>query len=356
MSETPYLFYASEISYFSGKVRPALRYKGIHFAEILPDFRDIKRRTGLHYIPVVITPDDETWQDTSDILDRLEAAHPKPPLYPTTPVQRVVSYLFELYADEFMILPAMHYRWNFEESEIKARGDFAAMQDDAARANAFADTMKGSLPILGVSDATIVPIETHFDDLLTALENHFDAHRFLLGDRPSLADCALMGPMYAHLYLDAVPGRIVREYHRVAQWIERMNHPVPGDTGKWHARDALPKTLRPVLELIGHDAVPWIADGVAAIERHAKKELPHGGPVPRFVGKVESSLRGRTTERGVQAYTLYMAQRPIDAFRSLAKDERKKVDSALSGTGCSALFDLALKHRARKDGFELVLS
>ena len=356
MSERPYLFHAADISYFSGKVRPALRYKGIRYAEVLPDFADIRKRTGLHFIPVVVTPDDDTWQDTSDILDRLEAAHPQPPLYPTTPVQRVVSYLFELYADEFLVLPAMHYRWNFEESELKARGDFAAIQDDAARADAFADTMKGSLPFLGVSDATIVPIETHLDDLLTALENHFGEHRYLLGDRPSLADCALMGPMYAHLYLDAVPGRIVREYHRVANWVERMNHPVPGDAGKWCARDALPKTLRPVLELIGHDAVPWVADGVAAIEAFAKKELPDGGAPPRIVGRVESTLRGRTTERAVQAYTLYMAQRPIDAYRALAKAERAKVDAALRGTGCGALFDLHLPRRMGKDGFELVLS
>ena len=30
-----YRFYASEVSYFSGKVRPALRYKRLPFVEIL---------------------------------------------------------------------------------------------------------------------------------------------------------------------------------------------------------------------------------------------------------------------------------------------------------------------------------
>ena len=356
MSDRPYLFYGADISYFSAKVRPALRTKGVRHAEVLPDYADIKRRTGLHYIPVVVTPTDETWQDTSTILDHLAAAHPEPPPFPTTPVQRVVAYLFELYADEFMLLPAMHYRWNFEESELKARSDFAALQDDAARAHRFAETMKGTLPMLGVRDDTIVPIATHLDDLLTALETHFEEHGYLLGERPSLADCALMGPMYAHLYLDAVPGRILHEYHRVANWIERMNHPVPGAKGKWLARDALAPTLRPVLKLIGRDAVPWVLDGVKAIERWAKAGIPADRRPPRIVGTTTSSLRGHEAERGVQAYTLWMAQRPIDAYRALSASARKKVDEALAGTGGEKLLACEPRVRLAKEGFELVVA
>ena len=70
-----YRFYGAEISYFSAKVRPALRRKGVHFAEILPTPEAYRKvilpRTGLAFIPVLVTPEDETWQDTSDILDAL---------------------------------------------------------------------------------------------------------------------------------------------------------------------------------------------------------------------------------------------------------------------------------------------
>ena len=37
----PYRFYGAEISYFSAKVRPALRYKGIHYVELLPDYQGL---------------------------------------------------------------------------------------------------------------------------------------------------------------------------------------------------------------------------------------------------------------------------------------------------------------------------
>ncbi|MEO1914117.1 MAG: glutathione S-transferase N-terminal domain-containing protein, partial [Myxococcales bacterium] len=109
-SDRPYEFHAFDVSYFSAKVRPALRYKRVWYDEIRADVRYIKQRTGLAFIPMLITPEDEAWQDSTDIYDRLEARHPEPPLFPATPLQRIAAHLIELYTDEFALIPAMHYR------------------------------------------------------------------------------------------------------------------------------------------------------------------------------------------------------------------------------------------------------
>src|SRR5262245_30163685 len=130
-----YRFYAAEISYFSAKPRPALRYKHVPFDEILPTpqaYREVIRpRTGLNQIPVLVTPEDETFQDSSVILDELERRFPDPPLYPTTARQRMLGYLLEIYTDEFLMLPGVHYRWSYEESKTKALADFAASNGEA---------------------------------------------------------------------------------------------------------------------------------------------------------------------------------------------------------------------------------
>ena len=95
-------------------------------------------------------------------------------------------------------------------------------------ANAFADRISGSMPLVGVVPESIPAIEAHTRDLLARLSTHFARHPYLLGGRPSLADCALMGPLYAHLYLDAVPSRLLRETAPlVCHWIQRMNNPDP---------------------------------------------------------------------------------------------------------------------------------
>jgi glutathione S-transferase len=334
-----YRFYAAEVSYFSAKVRPALRYKAIHYAELLPDYANvIVPRTGLAFIPVLVTPENETLQDTSDILDELERRVPVPPLYPTTPVQRIAAYLWELYADEILILPAMHYRWDFPESEAKARGDFAAFAPNDADASRFADRMKGTR------------------DLLDRLSAHLAHHASLLGERMSLADCALMGPLYAHLYLDAVPGRLLRETApRVCRWIERMNHPDPEAPGEWLAGDVLAPTMRPLLELIGRDAAPILLDTLRSFENWADTRPPGQEEPPRGVGGHETRLRGVRFQRYTSSYTLWMAQRLLDAYRGLAPEGRAAVNAAFAGTGCEPLLAYAPRHRLAKRDFRLVL-
>jgi glutathione S-transferase len=357
-SSRAWRFYAALPSYFSAKVRPALRVKGIPFEEIPPtpdSYREvIIPRTGLAFIPVLISPDDETLQDTSEILDALEQRFPKPALYPATPVQRVTALLLELYADEFLVLPAMHYRWSFPESEAQARRDFAASNGDPAAANRFADRMQGSIRALGVVPESIPAIEGHLADLLDGLSAHFAAQPFLLGTRPSLADCALMGPLHAHLLLDAVPGRLLRaRAPRVCDWIGRMDRGEGAD-GAFLPGDALAPTLRPLLDLAGRDAVPVILDTVRDFERWADARPGDVHTPPRGVGIHASELRGARFSRYTSPYTLWMLQRPLDAYLALGGPERARVDAALAGTGLVDALRYAPRHRLGKRRFQLV--
>jgi glutathione S-transferase len=353
-----YRLFGAERSYFTAKARPALRAKRLYFEEILPTpevYQEILRRTGFLFIPVVVTPEDETWQDTSDIIDALEVRIPEPALIPATPVQRIVSYLFELYADEFMILPAMHYRWSAPEGEKDARGAFAAISGNREAANRFADTMGGSLPALGVVQEAIPAIVAHFDELLERLEAVLSDQSFLLGEQMSLADCAMMGPFYGHLYLDLVPGQILLERAtRVSHWVERMNHPDPASFAGFLAGDALHPSLCRILELIGNDAVPLLLDTVREFEKWAEARPAGTAEPPRAVGFHKTRLRGIDFSRYTSSYTLWMVQRPLDAYRALGEEARKAVDRALAGTGCEQLFEYEPRHRLAKRDFKLV--
>ena len=359
-SPRPFRFYAAEMSYFSGKVRPALRAKRVPFDEILPTTRAYREvivpRTGLAMIPTVVTPEDDTWQDTSDILDALEARFPDPPLYPATPVQRLTSFLVELYADEFLMLPGLHYRWSTAEGEARARQEFAIMTADAPRANKFASAVRMFTQLVGVREDTIPAIEAHTHELLAALEAHFGAHAFLLGERPSLADCALMGPCYAHLYLDVVPGRLLRETApRTCHWIERMNHPDPDAFGDWLPGDALAPTLRPILDLIGRDAVPLVLGTVRAFDDWADEREPSSDELPRGVGMHRATLRGVAFERFTVSYTLWMLQRVQAAHAALGEAGRSAAATALAGTGCEVLLAHVPRHRVVRRPYKLFL-
>ena len=356
-----YRFYAAEFSYFSAKVRPALRYKRIPYVEILSTpaayQKVILPRTGLGFIPVVVTADDEVLQDTSEILDALEQRFPDPPLYPHDGALRLLAYLFELYADEFLILPALHYRWSFPESAVKARADFAAINGNVEMANRFADRISGSIQLVGIVPESIPAIEAHTRDLLDHLSAHLARHPYVLGARPSLADCALMGPLYAHLYLDAVPSRLLRETAPVVcHWIQRMNNPDPDVFGDWSTPADLAPTLAPLLALIGQDAVPLLLDNLNAFDAWATTRPADLVEPPRGVGGHATSLRGASFARFTSPYSLWMVQRPLDVYGSLTPAERVEANRALSGSGCEALFAYRPQYRLAKRNFKLAFA
>jgi glutathione S-transferase len=352
MQRAPYVFHAADVSYFSGKVRPALPHKSLWYREVVPNMKEIVAKTGVAFIPVLMTPEGEAWQDTSEILDRLEAAHPEPPLIPHTPLPRVVSHPIELYGDEVALLPAMHYRWSFPESEQKARVDFALGSGNREAANGFADRMVAGKNLLGVSDETAPAIEAHLRELLDALSEHFEQHRFLLGDAMSLADCALMGPFYGHLFRDAVSEKLLLETaFRVCCWIERMNRP-PLEQEGWLTGDALPDTLLPVLRVMA-DGVPMLLDATAEILAWID-DNPGAAP-PRAVGLYETAYRSTRLQLMCRPYSLWMVQRVLDAYHGLDAAEREQVDAALGATGWAPLLALRPRHRIGKQRNELVV-
>ena len=353
----PYILHAFKVSYFSAKVRAALRYKRVWFDEVHADYGLIRERTGHTFIPMLLTPDDEAWQDSTDIYDRLEARHPSPPLFPDTPLQRIAAHLVELYVDEFALIPAMHYRWGSELGEASARARFIAMVGSEKRGTQAAARMAKARIILGARDENAPAIEAHTRDLLDALSTHFEVHPYLLGERMSFADCALMGPLDGHFFTDLVSRRLLLETARpVVGWIERCNHPNAPAQGEWLGDDALAPTLREVLGVMGRDAAPVVLEGLDVFERWADTAPRNGEPLPRMVGTIEGSLRGLPLQRYAGSYAPWLAQRVQGDYGALDPEARKRVDESVAGTGWDAFLAHEPRHRVIKRGFDLVLA
>jgi hypothetical protein len=221
----------------------------------------------------------------------------------------------------------------------------------------FADRISGALPFVGVVPASIPAIEAHTRELLACLSDHFARHRFVLGARPSLADCALMGPLRAHFYLDAVPGRLLRETAPVVcHWIQRMEATDPDAFGEWAAPDELAPTLTRLLALIGADAIPLLLDNLRAFDEWAATRPVGLIEPPRGVGGHTTALRGAEFNRVTSPYTLWMVQRPLDAYAALDPSERGAVDRYFAGTGCEQLLAYRAAQRLEKRRFKLAFA
>lgn len=337
--DKPYKLYGAEFSLYSGKARSYLRKKGIPFEEINSSLRVYKKfivpRTGVKYIPVLQTPDDEVYQDTTVIIDELEKRFPNPSAYPDTPLQKLVALLLEAYGDEWLLIYAMHYRWNYPETNYRfVIGEFGKMLlpgwpgfVQRWLGKKVGGRFNGAVSKLGVNENNQAAIELSYKNLLSDLELHFQTHNYLLGQRPCIADFGFIGPFYAHLYRDPYPGKIMREQApSVVAWVERMISEEPAE-GAFIMNDEIPETLLPVLQRMAAEQLPVLSDTDTQLQQWHKKNPDE--EIPRFIGKHKFMVEGVEGERIILPYSLWMFQRALKYYQRLLPAQQVKADQLL---------------------------
>lgn len=356
-------------SLYTGKLRCYLNYKGIAYNEVTATqavFRDvIIPRTGVRYIPVLITDDDVALQDTTVIIDALEQRYPANPVYPSGPLQRLVSLLLETYADEWLVIPAMYYRWNFAENREFAIREFGRTSAPTASAEEQwtigldgSKHFSGALPRLGITEDNANAIETSYLTLLAELEQHFSHYPFLLGNKPCIGDFGLIGPLYAHLYRDPYSGRLLREKApQVEAWILRMIDPaVNRRFGGSHflANDEIPNTLLPVLTRMFKEQGPVLRQTIHQVHEWAAQNPDT--PVPRAIGQCTFIVEDIEASRLTFPYMQWMWQRCTDAYHTLGDDDEQRANTLLEAVpGALELLNTPIAQRVGRENNRVIL-
>ena len=269
-----YQLIGAEESPYSVKVRAALRYKSLphQWLTRMQAAELFQRHAKLPLIPLLVTPEGKGIQDSTPILEALEAEHPEPSIHPPDPVCAFISYLLEEFADEWGNKWMFHYRWAREADQRACARRLAALMqpdaDDAAidqAAEAIRERMVDRVWFVGSSPQTAQQIEESFRDCIDLLEAHLAVRPYLFGSRPAMADFGLWGQLY-NAFRDPTPNEILRTRGpHVVEWIERMHEPSPlGPFENWHA---LSRTLLPLLtDQVAGLFLPWSQANAAAID------------------------------------------------------------------------------------------
>jgi glutathione S-transferase len=429
-----YRLFSWEHSYFSGKVRAFLRYKQ-HFGDLGPGFDDILATpelimgllipaTGSNVVPQVTTPDGEWLQDSSEIIDVIDARHPGTPVIPGVdrPRQRLAVHLIELLADEWMVVYGFWERWFYSLAAVtpnhgafnaqqwgafmnpsltgQARRDLAqTMFQQNMSIEAPGEAVQGpysGLVELGMTERTRAAWTASNERLLSLLETHFDEHDYVLGGRPSLADFGLLGPLYAHLYRDPVPGFELRtHYPLVSEWVERTNgtnalnarsynqqlyslgedgaligRPATSHDGEWLPEDDIPASLLPVLGVFFDEMWPMLKSTMTTLRAYFDSDgFEAGGEV---AGKTFLATQGfEALQRGggplthtfeiggvrerrmVLPYHVWMLQRLAGAIDFDHPSVATLLAALPNGSELASLDALLDGCRVRKDGGRL---
>ena len=112
-----YFLYSAPHSLYARRARSSLIERRIPCdVRSVPhrSFTEIKPIATLPTIPTLVTPNGEVIRDGAAIIDYFESTLGR--LFrPVSPLQDIVSSLFDVIGSEGLRRPAMHYRWNFPE-------------------------------------------------------------------------------------------------------------------------------------------------------------------------------------------------------------------------------------------------
>jgi len=433
-----YRLFSWEHSYFSGKARAYLRFKQ-RAGDLEPGYEDILAtmdlligllapKSGTPAVPQMLAPDGTWIQDTSEIIDYCEARHTKMPIVPDVadaPRQHLLNYLIELFADEWMIVPAFWERWYYSEdgrqfshrkfNEQQWGAPAAADQPGTARRQAGADLFENAMGIshsrenpigayaglahLGCDTRTEKAWEASQHRVLSTLEKHFDAHDYVFGGRPSLADFALLGPLYAHLFRDPVSGFELRtEFPLTTEWVERTNgegalnarmwgqklyavgddgtlipRPATSHGGEWLPDDQIPETLTALVEIFFDEMWPVLKSSAATLTSYIASDAhADGGELPgkSFIATPDFlelqtgdgplthqfSIGGVRSRRMVIPYQIWMLQRLEDRLNACLETDQGKssvtnyLSRMPSGSELLGLNTMLSACRVRKEG------
>jgi glutathione S-transferase len=361
-----YTLYGAPMSLYTGKARAYLIFKDLPYTEVFSSLKVYKSiivpKTGVRFVPVVKTPQNEFLQDTAQIIDTLEQRHPERAVTPTTARQKLVSYLFETWADEWLVIPAMHYRWNKTNFPfIYEEFGKVILPNMPGFVRAFigkkiGTKFKNFVPMLGITDKSIPAIEDWYENhVLPLLDKHFAKYDYLLGSKPCLGDFGLMGPLYAHLYRDPAPGALMKNNApNVAKWVERMNQP-QDVVGDFSANDLIPDTLLALLSRMFKEQWPVLINTVKSIETWVQQN-PSTTDIPRSIGEHDFTLGDTTEKCAIGTFHQWKVQRIIDCYRQFDRQQKLSIDTFLHSVGGFDSMQLDIKTRLSRVNNKLILS
>jgi glutathione S-transferase len=353
-----YKLYGAPLSLYTGKARSYLRFKKIPFEEVFSSRKVYQNiivpKTGVRFIPVLETPSGEFVQDTSAMIDKLEETFSERSVIPSTPKQKLVSAMFEMWGDEWLLIPAMHYRWNHDNFpfiyEEFGKIAFPSMPAFIRRfaGKKIGAQFKGFVPMLGITDNSIPAIEKWYEQtVLPGLDKHFAIHDYLLGSRPCVGDFGLMGPLYAHLYRDPAPGKLMKKIApNVAKYVERMNK-TNVELGEWLDDDDIPDTLADLLVNQFKECWPPLLES-ANMTQQWIKENQGENKLPRKVGEHQFTIGDMTEQIVARSFSQWKLQRVLDIYGQFAGDEKIKVDDFLSKFKALEFLQTDIEHRVRR--------
>jgi glutathione S-transferase len=274
----------------------------------------------------VIRFGENDWRnDSTPMIQALEALHPERRLFPDDPADAFLALLLEDFADEWGAKVMFHYRWAYADDQLPNAFTLAQQallgrprdQVDRAAQN-MCDRQVGRMSLVGCTPENAPVIEASALRVLALIDRHVAEGMWLFGARPSLADFGWYGQL-SQLARDPTPRALMRrEFPAAFTWVETLDDASGLEAGAWRDPTAPPSAALGAFCALGSELyLPFLAANAAALAEG--RDSFH----IRLLGASYSQA-----PFGYQAKCLGLLRR---AFADLADEPKARVDAALAG-------------------------
>lgn len=347
-----YRLITSPESIASLKIRLYLNWRNVAFretsasrltlkSEILPRLKRVD-------IPVLITPSNETVQDTRAMIDHIEAREPGEGLLPDDSSGRFACRLIEMFADDWLAPTASYAVWSSEKPA--AAQDLAVTlypeHDDEMLARVtrrLHAQVRARLGRQGLIDKTWSSRAARISELAELLETHFKSSRFLLGGYPTVADCALAAPFHFLWTETNFGSELLSRLPHLTRWMHVMSGSGLRPSSQRDA-EVDRSTLMSILRFAAEQSLPHALGAAEAVADWAGSH-PGMINVPRSVGNSSPKQDPENVSREYAPTTAWMLQRLLNELADADEDALEAIDAS----GCSMLEDYRPRRTLRHE-------
>ncbi|HAQ36824.1 MAG: hypothetical protein CMF74_04585 [Maricaulis sp.] len=338
-----YRLISSPESIASAKMRLYLRWRNIPVRETTANRLVLKSevvpRLKRVDIPVLITPSNETIQDSREMIDFLERREPGDRLVPEAPKEKFASRLIELFADDWLAPVTSYAIWTGEDS--RAAVSLAGMlypehgEKELARVARMLDAqVRAKLGRQGLIEKTWTTQATRLTEFVALLDKHLSCHPYLLGAKPSVADCAVAAGLIALWSESRFGAELSAKVPAVTAWVHHING---GGTGVLRPMaksdtDTLPGLLRFMAEQV-------LPHALGATEAAADWADSHPGRInlPRSIGSSSGKRDPMGVSRDFTPSTAWLLQRVLETLDVEGAKRSAAFNALLRDSGCEML-------------------
>ncbi|CAK9079762.1 Uncharacterized oxidoreductase SE_2036 [Durusdinium trenchii] len=289
-------------------------------------------------IPVVVRPDGTYTNDSTPLLQELDAEHAEPgrSIFPSNAGTRFISLLLEDFFDEWMTKVMFEGRFHTPEDAFFGAA-WQVWQDPGNCVNPelrdqapqyFADRQRERRDtVVGCSDWGVME-HTMRETCRIIQESVFAGEAFILGDAPTVADFALYGQM-AQWIFDPLPAPICYETPAAVSWVRRIDDlsGFKAPSGSLDVKPGdLPAATQAFLTLCGKTYLPFLLENDRCVANNSDM--------------LEVSILGGKAVHKQRPFKYQQRCLRIlrEEFAKLSGQDLEDVSALLRRTGCADAF------------------